>query len=409
MIHPLERLRRSAWTPMTVAVAGFLLAVVGWPVAASTYDVDAALAMVMTVAHSVAAVLAVRWPWAGLALAVPAALATMIATAPAMAALPWPWPVTALIAHCLTLTVLAVCHRWYWSISGWAAGALLTLGALVLGPPRGVLTNGVVLVAVSGAVVLLGLMVRQWILIAGQVEKAQSLSAAEARRRRELEERNRIARELHDVVAHSMSVITVQAGTARYRIDGLGEQTEREFEDIAASSRQALGEMRSLLALLRTEGAPGGDDRLDTMPMPGLPELEELVEASRASGATISCTDVAELSATVAVPATAGLVAYRVVQEALSNALRHAPGSAIAVRITADPADDAASTGTNLLVQVTNTAPATASEAMPGSGMGLAGLRERVASLGGAIAAAPTEEGGFEVRARIPLAEPTPR
>lgn len=402
MIHPLEQLRHSAWTPMIVAVAGFVLAVVGWPVTAAAYGVDPALAMVVTVGHSVAAVLAVRWPWAGLSLAIPAAGATMLVTAAAPATLPWPWPVTSLIAHCLTLAVLAVCHRWYWSISAWTAGALLTFLALVLTPPRGLLTNGVVLVAVSGAVVLLGLMVRQWILIAGQVEKAQSLTETEARRRRELEERNRIARELHDVVAHSMSVITVQAGTARYRIDGLSAQTEREFEDIAASSRQALGEMRSLLALLRTEDSEG---RLDTVPMPGLADVGDLVEASRASGTEIACTDVAELSAVVEVPPTVGLVVYRVVQEALSNALRHAAGAAITVSITPD-----APTSENpaLLVEVANTAPSATTEAMPGSGMGLAGLRERVVSLGGAVAASPTDDGGYAVRARIPLTDPLP-
>src|SRR5699024_8235960 len=111
----------------------------------------------------------------------------------------------------------------------------------------------VVLVAISGGVVLLGLTVRQWILISGQVEQAQSHSAEEVRRRFELEERSRIARELHDVVAHSMSVITVQAGTATFRLPELDAQAAQEFEDIAGSSRKALGEMRSLLATLRTD------------------------------------------------------------------------------------------------------------------------------------------------------------
>ena len=125
------------------------------------------------------------------------------------------------------------------------------------------------------------------------------------RRRRELEERGRIARELHDVVAHSMSVITVQAGTAKYRLQHLDAETVSEFEDIAGSSRQALGEMRSLLTILRT------DESVAEVSMPGLSQIEELVESSRSAGAQIS----AELDDVEVLP-TIGLTAYRVVQEA---------------------------------------------------------------------------------------------
>lgn len=391
-------LRDSAWTRMTVAFLAFVLVVVAWPVTAAVYAVDPALAMVVTIAHGVAPLLAVRWPWAGLSLSVVAALATMLATLPQQAVAPWPWPVTALLAHCLTLAVLAVLHRWFWAVSTWSAGAVLTLGALLVIDPavlsgpalRAVMTNGVVLVAISGTVVLLGLTVRQWVLLSGRVEQAQTLSAEEMRRRYELEERGRIARELHDVVAHSMSVITVQAGTAKFRLPGLDARAEQEFEDIAASSRQALGEMRSLLSTLRT------DDSLEQASLPGLADVEELVASSRASGASISARiDPAE------VPPTVGLTAYRVVQEALSNALRHARGAAIDVRVSA--ADGA------LHVAVTNGAAGTAQEPIPGSGLGLAGSRERVTALGGIVEAGPTAEGGFAVVARIPIADPLPR
>src|SRR5690606_34746642 len=203
---------------------------------------------------------------------------------------PWPWPVTALLAHCLTLVVLGIFHRWFWALSAWSAGAILTLLVLLVTEPaalpggtlRAVTTNGVVLVAISGGVVLLGLTARQWILARGQAEQAQSVSAEEMRRRRELEERGRIARELHDVVAHSMSVITVQAGTAKFRLQHLDEETVSEFEDIAASSRQALGEMRSLLTILRT------DESVEEVPMPGLAQIGDLVAASRSAGAEIT-------------------------------------------------------------------------------------------------------------------------
>nr|WP_245354440.1 histidine kinase [Brachybacterium sacelli] len=392
------RLRESAWIRMTVAFVGFVLAVVGWPVTASLYAVHPSLAMAVAIAAPVAGLLAVRWPWAGLSLTVLAALGTMLATVGAHAELPWPWPVTALLAHCLTLTVLAVLHRWFWAVSAWSGGALLTLVALVIAEPaaradeslRAVTTNGVVLVAISGGVVLMGLTVRQWLLVSGQVEQAQTLSADQVRRRHELEERSRIARELHDVVAHSMSVITVQAGTAKFRLPDLDDRTEQEFEDIAASSRQALGEMRALLATLRT------DDTLEEMPMPGLADVAELVAASRAAGATIS-TELAPAE----VPPTVGLTGYRVVQEALSNALRHARGAAIEVRIAVVEG--------SLAVQVTNAPPDTGHEAIPGSGMGLAGARERVTALGGTVESGPTPDGGFVVTARIPVADPLPR
>ncbi|GAA1484606.1 histidine kinase [Brachybacterium fresconis] len=392
------RLRENAWVRMSVAFVGFVLVVVGWPVTTSLYEVHPAPAMTVSIAAAVAGLLAVRWPWAGLTLTVLAGLATMLVTMPAHALAPWPWPVTTLLAHCLTLTVLAVLHRWYWAVSAWSGGALLTLVTLVVAEPsaraddslRAVTTNGVVLVAISGGVVLMGLTVHQWLLVSGQVERAQTLSADQVRRRYELEERSRIARELHDVVAHSMSVITVQASTATFRLPDLDTRTAQEFEDIAASSRQALGEMRALLATLRT------DDSLDEMPMPALADIEELVATSRASGAVIT----ADLSE-VQVPPTVGLTAYRVVQEALSNALRHAGGAAIEVRVAA--------VGGSLLVDVTNAAPTTAQEPIPGSGLGLSGTRERVTALGGAVEVGPTSDGGFAVIARIPIADPLPR
>ncbi|QNN83208.1 histidine kinase dimerization/phosphoacceptor domain-containing protein [Brachybacterium sp. Z12] len=258
---------------MTIAYLAFVLVVVGWPVTTIVYEVHPAAAMSVSVAAGAAALMGARWPWAGLALSAVSALAMLLVTAPGHGTAPWPWPVTALLAHCLTLAVLAIFHRWFWALSAWSAGAILTLLVLLVTDPavlpggtlRTVTTNGVVLVAISGGVVLLGLTARQLILARGQAEQAQNLSADEMRRRRELEDRGRIARELHDVVAHSMSVITVQAGTAKFRLQHLDEATMSEFEDIAASSRQALGEMRSLLTILRT------DDSLEEVPMPGLP------------------------------------------------------------------------------------------------------------------------------------------
>src|SRR5699024_10543245 len=130
-----------------------------------------------------------------------ATIGMMTTTAETAHAGPWPWPVTTLLVHCVITVVLALRRPWFWAMVAWVTGALLTMLALLLdGVPDGAVANGVVLVAVSGGVGLLGILVRLWALSAGRLERAQTVSAAEVYRRRELQERNRIARELHDVV-----------------------------------------------------------------------------------------------------------------------------------------------------------------------------------------------------------------
>lgn len=381
--------REVVWMWTVVLIAAVTLVAVGWPVTASGYGTHPAAAMTFTIVHCAAAILAVRWPWAGLGASVVGAAALMVVTSDAASHWPWPWPVTVLLAHCLTVFVLALRHTWYWAASLWSAGAMLTVLApavITHGADAHAVANGVVLVSLSGGIALVGVIVRLWILSMVRMEEAEQLSAEETGRRRELEERNRIARELHDVVAHSMSVITVQASTARYRQPGLDETIAQEFEEIAASSRRALGEMRGLLGILR------GHDTAPTAPMPTLSDVTELVESTRASGAVITY-----VGTDAEVPDAVGLTAFRVVQEALSNALRHAPGSAIAVTITDD--------GHDLRVRVTNTAPARSEDPTPGARLGLAGIRERAAALSGTVTAGPTPDGGFEITAILPVAE----
>ena len=385
LMHPGFSAR--AWTWLATGFAAAVLLAVGWPVTAALYGMHPALAMVLTVAHSGAAVLIVRSPGTGLGLAALATVGTITATAEAAATSPWPWPVTTMLTHCLIILVLALRRPWFWAAGTWAGGLLLTIAAPLLGPgglPPGAIANSIVLVSVSAGVALIGALGRLWMLSVSRVEQAETISAEEARRRRELQERNRIARELHDVVAHSMSVINVQATTARYRIPHIDGAVQQEFADIADSSRRALSEMRSLLAILR------GDDLAPTAPVPGLADISELVEVSRASGASISYAgDGAEVSATV------GLTAYRVVQEALSNALRHAPGSSVDVMTAVDDGQ--------LRIRVANSAPEVRSDPAPGSGLGLAGIRERVAALDGTVEAGPTPQGGFVMTATVPL------
>lgn len=214
--------------------------------------------------------------------------------------------------------------------------------------------------------------------------------AEELGRRRLLEERSRIARELHDVVAHHMSVIAVQAASAPYRIEGgVGEAAAREFAAINAAARESLRDMRHLLGALRgPDGAPG------TEPQPGLDDLGKLVESARRAGVPVET----KIDDPVRPSPVVSLTAYRIVQEALSNVVRHAPGAGTTVTIGTAP-------GGGVCVEVVNERPARPATPAAGSGLGLVGMRERVAALGGSLTAQATEGGGFAVRAELPEGE----
>lgn len=376
-----------AWTWLAVSVAAAALAATGWPLLATVHGLPVLGAMVLGLGYPAALVLAVRSPTAGLGLATFCAVGTVVATHDAAGSAPWPWPITALLAHCALLTLLSLRYRWPWPVAGWAVAAGLTISAWTF-DPRGLdgnaIVSGVVMMAVGTCLVVLGILVRLWFVNTRRIREVESLSADEVRRRRELQDRTRIARELHDVVAHSMSVITVQATTARYRTAGVTEEIQAEFDDIASSSRRALREMRELLGILR------GEDDAPTTPLPDMTDLDSLVQSTRTSGAEISY---ARHGGDV--PATVGLTAYRVVQEALSNALRHAPGSSIEVEVSVDEAA--------VTIHVENSPAPAPHQPSPGSGLGLSGLHERVTALGGHATAEPTERGGFIVRAQLPI------
>lgn len=212
------------------------------------------------------------------------------------------------------------------------------------------------------------------------------LTRAEYARRAALEERARLARELHDVVAHHMSLIAVQAETAPYRHDAVPEPVRAEFASISAGAREALADMRRLLGTLR------GADPPERTPQPTLDDLPALVEGARRAGVPVTL----DTAGTAGVPATVGLCAYRVVQESLSNAARHAGRAPVAVAVRRD-AD-------LLRVSVVNAAPDVVPQPRAG-GHGLAGMRERVTLLGGTLSAGPDGAGGFAVEATFPCAD----
>ena len=212
------------------------------------------------------------------------------------------------------------------------------------------------------------------------------------------EERARIARELHDLVAHSMGVIVLQAQGAQRALDRDPEQARRALESIEAAGRGGLGEMRRLLDLLADTG-----DEPSHEPQPTLGRLTDLVEGVAAAGAQVDLTVTGEPRP---LPGGVELTAYRVVQEALTNALKHAPGAP--VRVAVDYGRD------TLEVSVTDAgAPALALATSSGGGRdvdsggrGMVGLRERVALYGGRLEAGPGPAGGFALRVRMPVDGP---
>jgi signal transduction histidine kinase len=211
----------------------------------------------------------------------------------------------------------------------------------------------------------------------------------EAARRRAGEERLRIARELHDSLTHSISVIKVQAGVAVHVARKRGEDVPPALLAIQEASSDAMRELRATLEVLRDSDSSDGE-----APASGLDRLDDLVERARSTGLPATVT----ISGTRReLPAEVDRAAYRIVQEALTNVSRHAGGAAAAVRI--DYADE------ELVVQVDDDGKADP-DAPPVPGTGLLGMRERVAALGGRLRAEPRPEGGFTVRAELPLGEP---
>ncbi|MEV0226133.1 sensor histidine kinase [Streptomyces sp. NPDC050704] len=210
---------------------------------------------------------------------------------------------------------------------------------------------------------------------------------AERARREVAEERGRIARELHDVVAHHMSVISVQTGLARFVFDTDRQMTRTALDTIDATGREALEELRRMLLVLRADddGAPAG-------PMPGLARLDEMAARVRAGGVPVSLT--AEGTPRALAPGV-DLCAYRVVQEALTNVVKHAPGARAEVRLRYEPHQ--------VTVSVTDDGEGVIPDRVgTDGGHGLLGMRERAKLYGGQISIGPQEQGGFAVRLTLP-------
>ena len=251
------------------------------------------------------------------------------------------------------------------------------------------------------ATVQFALLLLGWLtvlLVAADVVRLRGARRVDVRRTREVEarrraseERLRMARELHDVIGHNISLISVQAGVGLDLMDAQPEQARAALTAIRSASQDALAELRGMLTALRSHG----DDVAPRSPTPGLSRLPELVELTRAAGVTVTTQTVGQAQA---LPAAVDTAAYRVVQESLTNVARHAPGARVRMHIGYE---DSA-----VMVEVCDDGRSRPdrSRTEPGGGTGIVGMRERVAVLGGEFTAGPQTHGGWLVRARFPLA-----
>ena len=225
--------------------------------------------------------------------------------------------------------------------------------------------------------------------VAAELDATQEAMAQSVSEQTAMEERARIARELHDIVAHHLSVIAVQSETARLTSPKLSADARGRFEAIAATARDALTETRRLLGVLRED--VGGE--ADRAPQPGLDRLGELIDTARDAGANIRLILQGKV---VPLPAGIDLAAYRIIQEALTNARRHAPGADVDVEVSYG--DD------SLRLRVRDYGPG-AADGEPPVGHGLVGMRDRARIAGGTFSCGAAKGGGFAVDAVLPTAE----
>src|SRR5476649_1278893 len=204
-----------------------------------------------------------------------------------------------------------------------------------------------------------------------------------------MEERARIARELHDIVAHHLSVIAIESEAARLTSPKLSRDAGNRLEAIAATAREALTETRRLLGVLRED--TGGE--ADRTPQPGLGDLDDLIDRAEATGTPIRLIRQGKVAR---LPLSIDLAAYRIVQEALTNARRHAPGADVDVEVSYG--DQA------LNLRIRDYGPG-ALNGKAVEGHGLMGMRERATLAGGTFCSGPAEGGGFEVDVTLPTAE----
>ncbi|MEU2648703.1 sensor histidine kinase [Streptomyces albidoflavus] len=402
--RPLLSGARNAWVrrlPHGLAFAAVAaLLPVTTTVLVQDYGMNGALAGAFATAQTAPLLLAVSRPvqawWVIFTADVVAAVA-MLGTS-GLDGRSWPWTPMNIVGYQLLMICLGLRAGRRTLLAVWLATGCAGLFFELLSQEHSDGTQ-LLIFTLSGALLLLSATLRERGDAQRKLVEQETISEAERSQRTLLEERNRIARELHDVVAHHMSLITVQADSARYRIPHLDEEAAREFSSIAESARESLTEMRRILSVLRSEDAEG-----ERTPQPGLRQLSQLVAATVRAGVpvTMSRTEV-EIAAMLAdLPASLDLSLYRIVQEALANVVRHAPEARTTISVSVE-----SDSVTVVIVNGPGRARRVPLEAT-GTGHGLVGMRERVRLVGGTLDTGPLPGGGFRVAARLPRREKEP-
>jgi signal transduction histidine kinase len=294
----------------------------------------------------------------------------------------------------IALFTLAV-HRPFRYVA-WVGGAQVVLTPLYfwLRPDPDLPYLGAVafVLVLTAAVIGWGMFVRSKRQLLLSLRDRARRAETEARLRAEQAQRlarEAIAREMHDVLAHRLTLLSVHAGALEFRPDAPREEIARAAGVIRESAHEALQDLREIIGVLRA------GDRDDTgRPQPTLAALDALVAESREAGMKVTLDQ--RVADAAEVPASVGRTAYRIVQEGLTNARKHAPGAEVAVTVTGAPGD-------GLAVTVRNPPPGRPVPPVPGSGQGLIGLTERATLAGGRLEHGPLRDGGFEVRAWLPF------
>lgn len=375
-----RRLVAGRVVDVAIVLVTAILYAVAWPTLQLTHDVSPPL-MPIVAALAVFPFLLVRAnPALGWAISAASALVVPVAF-DNVPGYDYPWQVTHIMV--MLVLVFAVSLRCAMPIVGVAWGATVLL-FLSFTPGD----DGIGWAVGFTAVVVFGLLVRWLVLSRRQLARQEEVSELERARRAILEEKAKIARDLHDVVAHHMSLVVVQAQSAPYRLDDVSPSAAAEFESIGATAREALNEIRGMLGVLRSDGHV-----VDDAPQPSASDVDALLVSAQRAGVRLTWTSTGQPSL---VSAGTGLALYRILQESLSNAARHAPDSDVRVRL--DYGSDLV-----FLEVINGPSPAGVVAVENSGGHGVQGMRDRARGAAGWLDTRPLSDGGFEVVARLPV------
>lgn len=384
---------RRQWQDVVAVVLALVFFAVAWPTFFVTHGLWVVLVPLVAALGSLPVAVARHLPLAAWACVVVACAVSVPLRTNSDFALGWPVVFHLALAVCLAAVILV-------ERPGRVALTVAGTTALMAFNPGGEVSLGWMIGALVFSAVLL--LVRWLVASRRQLRSSHVQLVRESARSSEqsdlrvlAEERNSLARDLHDVVAHQMSMIVVQSQSAPYRLQGVTPAIHAEFDALAGTAREALDEVRGLLGVLRT------DAESPTVDPVGVDQLVPTLRAARRSGVDITWQITGD---TDRVDETAGVVLHRVLQESLSNASRHAPGGLVVVNLDVVGTDHGVA-GAAATLEIDNGAPEPDALVAPGSGggSGIKGMSARVQAVGGTFTAVPAADGGFTVSATVPI------